>query len=63
MTLFEVAVNASVAAARDANDAPFGVEENFARVARSDRIWTWAIRRWGDRFIEEMATRIFAASA
>lgn len=63
MTLFEVAINASVAAARAANVAPLGVEDNFARVARSDRIWSWATRRWGDRFVAAMATRIFAAPA
>ncbi len=63
MTLFEVAVNASVAAARAANEAPLGVEDNFARVARSDRIWAWATRRWGERFVAAMATRIFAVPA
>ena len=63
MTLFEVAVNASVAAARAANDAPHGVEANFACVARSDRIWTWAMNRWGTRFVEAMATRLYATVA
>lgn len=63
MTLFDVAVNASATAARAANDAPLGVEDNFARVARSDRIWCWATRRWGERFVAAVATRIYAASA
>jgi len=27
------------------------VADNSARVARSDRIWAWASRRWGDRFV------------
>lgn len=63
MTLFEVAVNASVAAARAANDAPHGVAANFASVARSDRVWTWATNRWGGRFVEAMATRLYALAA
>lgn len=60
MTLFEVAVNASVAAARRANTAPLGVDDNFARVARSDRIWAWATGRWGSRFVAAMAARLYA---
>ena len=63
MTLFDVAVNASVAAILRANDTqPHGVADNFARVARSDRIWAWGTRRWGDRFVVAVAPRVFPAA-
>jgi len=61
VTLFDVAVNASVAAIRRATDtAPHGLADNVAHVARSDRIWAWATRRWGDRFVAAVAPRVFA---
>ena len=60
MTLFDVAVTAAVGAIRAANDAPDGAAANFGRVARSDRVWAWATARWGERFVEAVAPRVWS---
>ena len=67
-TLFDIAVNASVAAIRAAagpvlhrGSGPHGVAENRARVDRSDRLWAWASHRWGDRFIAAVGHQAFPA--
>ncbi len=62
--LFDVAVNASVAAILRASDTGrLGAAANVANVARSDRIWVWATRRWGDRFVAAVAPRVFPAAS